>query len=243
MYLSQLLINVGDDPDRPRPGRLWLRNVYRVHQRLSMGFPSAGKLKSDREFLKPYMSDDFGSVHVQRSNAEAFLFRIDPLPGGRAMVLVQSAVQPDWGYAFSNAVFLLAGPPSGKHFEVSLREGDSYRFRLQANPTRKIETKTGDDGKKSHGKRVPVPNERLEDWLLLRAQRCGFRIREMAVQAGYLNFSKGPDKQGSRLRTARYDGVLEVTDPSCLGESVISGIGPAKAFGCGLLSLAPANGR
>ncbi len=40
MYLSSLLIDVGDNPDRPRPGRLWLRNLYHVHQRLCMAFPS-----------------------------------------------------------------------------------------------------------------------------------------------------------------------------------------------------------
>ena len=46
MYLSCLLIDVGDNPDRPRPGRLWLRNLYHVHQRLCMAFPSARKTRT-----------------------------------------------------------------------------------------------------------------------------------------------------------------------------------------------------
>ena len=41
VYLSRLMIDIGNDPTRERPGRLWLRNLYHVHQRLCMAFPSA----------------------------------------------------------------------------------------------------------------------------------------------------------------------------------------------------------
>ena len=37
-----------------------------------------------------------------------------------------------------------------------------------------------------------------------------------------------------------FEGVLEVTDPERFAATVRSGIGPAKAYGYGLLSLAPA---
>ncbi|GFO83041.1 MAG: hypothetical protein A49_26680 [Methyloceanibacter sp.] len=42
-----------------------------------------------------------------------------------------------------------------------------------------------------------------------------------------------------RLTAVRFDGVLLVTDPSKLCEAVRLGIGAQKAFGFGLLSLAP----
>ena len=38
----------------------------------------------------------------------------------------------------------------------------------------------------------------------------------------------------------RFDGTLQVTDARALARAVRDGIGPAKAFGFGLLSLAPA---
>jgi len=38
----------------------------------------------------------------------------------------------------------------------------------------------------------------------------------------------------------RYEGLLQVTDPHLLVEAVRAGIGSAKGFGFGLLSLAPA---
>ncbi len=121
MYLSCLLINVGDNPDRPRPGRLWLRNLYHVHQRLCMAFPSASRRSADPQFLCPFNPDDFGPkpVHAARSMDAGFLFRIDPQPSGRVVILVQSASMPDWDYAFHNADYLLAAPPSTKAFEPS----------------------------------------------------------------------------------------------------------------------------
>ena len=44
------------------------------------------------------------------------------------------------------------------------------------------------------------------------------------------------------LLAVRFDGVLQVTDPDQLVEAVRHGIGSAKGFGFGLLSLAPAPG-
>jgi len=244
MYLSFLLINVGDNPDRPRPGRLWLRNRHRVHQRLCMAFPSADRKADDADFLKPYDPKDFGSkqVHVARGNNAGFLFRIDPITSGRIVILVQSAVKPDWDYAFHNADYLLAAPPEVRLFDTCFAKGEHFRFRLVANPTRKIDTKSGPDSKRRNGKRVPVPTEKLITWLASRAESAGFSIDEgnTTIQSGYVYMNKTRDGKGQRLRAIRYDGTLSVIDPARFQETLIRGIGPAKAFGFGLLSLARA---
>jgi CRISPR system Cascade subunit CasE len=44
------------------------------------------------------------------------------------------------------------------------------------------------------------------------------------------------------LHTATFEGKLVVTDPNLLTERLLGGIGPAKAYGCGLLTLAPLPG-
>lgn len=99
MYISCLLINVGDNPDRPRPGRLWLRNLYHVHQRLCMAFPSDPRKTSDPHFLSPYTPSDFPEqrhladktktevgpevlrqVHSPRARGSGFLFASTPDP-------------------------------------------------------------------------------------------------------------------------------------------------------------------
>lgn len=56
--------------------------------------------------------------------------------------------------------------------------------------------------------------------------------------------SRGGGTSGSRrapvsLVTVTFDGRIEVTDPQLLRKSLTHGIGKAKAYGCGLLTLAP----
>ncbi|MFI6344177.1 type I-E CRISPR-associated protein Cas6/Cse3/CasE [Streptomyces sp. NPDC050560] len=41
------------------------------------------------------------------------------------------------------------------------------------------------------------------------------------------------------VRTATFEGRLHITDPALFRNHLLSGIGPSKAYGCGLLTLAP----
>lgn len=278
MYLSCLLIDVGSNPDRPRPGRLLLWNLYRVHQRLCMAFPSTERKDKDPQFLDPYRSNDFGGqqrlftesaneihktkrkdVHAPRDGNQGFLYRIDPQPGcGRAVILVQSAVKPDWDYAFQNAGHLLAVPPEVKPFNPQFQLNQRLRFRILANPVRKVSSKSLDfAGKpfdeKWKGKDVPVPTADLDKWLQRRAEpawsapensedkqsRPGFRLAEITdIQSGYIYVNKGLNRDSSRrLRSVRYEGILVVTDADTFCNTLARGIGPGKAFGFGLLSV------
>ncbi len=258
MFLSFLLINVGDNPDRPRPGRIWLRNLYHVHQRLCMAFPSPPRISEDPGFLKPFKPEDFGKnqVHVKREADSGFLFRIDPQPGGRAVILVHSAVRPDWEYAFQNARHLLIAPAEVKPSDHSFQKGQRLRFRLVANPTKKIGTISKSERqsctreeliekKGRHGKRVPVRNDQfldwLADWCIRPDEPSGFSINKgsTVIQPGYIYVNKGGNGEGHRLRSVRYEGILEVTDPDKFRSTLLRGIGPGKAFGFGLLSVAP----
>ncbi len=248
MFLSCLLIDTGINPDRPRPGRIWLRNLYHLHQRLCMSFPSASRKSEDPDFLKPFKPEAFGNkqVHVKREADSGFLFRIDPGPDGRAVILVQSAIKPDWDYAFQNARYLLAAPAEVKVYEPGFAAGHRHRFCLTANPTRKLSQHSHErDGnpvaEKWIGKRVPVPADKLHQWLARQAAAGGFSIQENSttVQAGYIFVSKTRDSKGQRLRSVRYEGILAVTDPDNFRNTLTRGIGPGKAFGFGLLSVAP----
>ncbi len=254
MYLSHLLINVGDNPDRPRPGRLWLRNLYRVHQRLCMAFPSAARRSDDSNFLKPFKAEEFGNgqVHVKRDGNSGFLFRIDPHSAGRTVILVQSSIKPDWDYAFHNAGYLLAAPSEVRLFDPRFTKGQHLRFRLIANPTRRLSKNSPDAKEESIGKRVPVPTNQLSDWIVRKGELGGFLVDKEStiVHPGYSYFGKSYKKRNneaqgdkknekSRLRSVRYEGVLEVTDADLFCNTTLSGIGPAKAFGFGLLSIAP----
>ena len=123
MYHSHLLINTGDNPDRVdwQRTRSWLRNLYRVHQRLCMAFPDkdkllVGKSEAERfaEYCKPFQppsgpdafaaaDDETGDVHTPRNDDRGFLYRIDyPVLGSvrKPVIIVQSASHPDWNHAF-----------------------------------------------------------------------------------------------------------------------------------------------
>lgn len=267
MYLSQLLINVGDNPDRPdwNLGRRWLRNRYRVHQRLCMAFPSQSRKTEDAHFLKPYDPADFRrEAHVRRTRDGGFLYRIDLLPGDGALILVQSAAEPDWDYAFHNADFLLKAPPRARDFAPTYAAGETLRFRLVANPTKRLPAhRTG--GKT--GLRVGIYEEEAQrSWLERKADDGGFHVTDCQVLSEGKVHSGKPadrsprdevtpdDKSGPPAERAgrkpdwvrmgmlsvRFDGVLHVTDPDLFLKTLQSGIGSGKAFGFGLLSVARA---
>jgi len=211
-----------------------------------MAFPSASRKDGDNDFLKPYKPEEFanGQVHVERASDSGFLFRIDIIPNGRAVIIVQSATCPDWEYAFHNAGHFLAGPPEVKRVNLPFEHGQNLKFRLLGNPTRRLsKCSLGPDGKPIEngiGKRVPVPDDRLCDWLDRRTLSHGFAIDKetIVVQPGYLYINKGGKGQGRRLRSARYDGILKVEDLVRFKEALVHGIGSGKAFGFGLLSVA-----
>jgi len=270
MYLSCLLIDVGTNPDRPRPGRLWLRNLHHVHQRLCMAFPSKDRISHDPHFLKPFKPADFANnqVHVRRDGDSGFLFRIDPQPGGRVVILVQSnsAVKPDWGYAFHNARFLLnplAAPPQVQEFDPRFEKGQRLRFRIRANLSKKIKTSTegvdltrtreGTDKRgrpKAQGKRVALTWDKdqnrddvIRKWFAGKGGQGGFQVETFRVlQIGWgAGDRSDPRPTGGRMkfRSALLEGTLTVEDADSFRETIVGGVGHGKAFGFGLLPVAP----
>ena len=262
MYHSLLKINVGSNPDRPRPGREWLKNLYRVHQRLCMAFPSDDQKCDDPYFIKPFIPEEFCKefkekkyyerlkkefIHTVRNRHKGFLFRIDPFPENQVVIFVLSgdSIVPNWDYAFQNASYLLAGEPIVTKGRKDYSKGEKYRFRLKANATKRNSVKTANN---KPGNRIPVEYDQLKNWLKRKSEFCGFSFlsEEVNVNPGYVRFRKKP-KSGennsngwNRLFSAQFEGHLTIEDENLFIQALESGIGPAKAFGFGLLSLAPA---
>ncbi|NLX22431.1 MAG: type I-E CRISPR-associated protein Cas6/Cse3/CasE [Phycisphaerae bacterium] len=158
------------------------------------------------------------------------LFRVEPTRDDEPpVVLVQSEKQPDFdglpeGYAS------VQGP---KGYNLDLRPGQKLRFRLRANATVKRD-----------GKRLGLMrDEDHRDWLIRKAKPCGFApIRFHSTRAARVQYRKGTGDQAASQthQSVDFEGVLQVIDPEKLTAAIAAGIGPAKAFGFGLLSLAPA---
>ena len=107
--------------------------------------------------------------------------------------------------------------------------GRRYRFRLTANPT-----VTRD------GKRLGLLNEEHQlAWLSRQSQRGGFDIIG-AMRSGCDRINVPHGNGGARMTVTRvqFNGELVAREPQVLQQTLLSGIGHAKALGLGLLSLA-----
>lgn len=71
-------------------------------------------------------------------------------------------------------------------------------------------------------------------WLRARASRLGFQLDEANLAVD--GYQQHKERNG-RLRFSSVDlsGKLTVVDPTAFGVALRDGIGPAKAFGCGLM--------
>jgi len=258
MYLSQILVNIGTDPDKPRPGLQWIKQTYRVHQRIWMAFPDDKRREVDPFFLGTWSPD---VAAKQRRGEEGFLFRIEPDRPTR--ILVQSLLRPNWEYAFQNAPHLITAPPLVREFEPDFHVGQSYRFRLvmqmvKRSKGRKEAGETQSDAAKAsehpircflppaapNGPLRPDPNfTAWRERLSLASQRHGFSVASdpklLRVQPAS-NLHMKPNGRGESVsfNAAIFDGLLTCNDVSLLTEAVLNGVGRGKAFGMGLLSLA-----
>ncbi|WPF66258.1 MULTISPECIES: type I-E CRISPR-associated protein Cas6/Cse3/CasE [unclassified Corynebacterium] len=114
-----------------------------------------------------------------------------------------------------------------------LLRGQQWRFELVANPVKS----TPVPGKR--GRITPLVGQGQMDWLAQRAPEAGFRLIDAATTGqDNLRFRRGEGKNYVSLRTARFSGVLEVEDADKLRRTLTHGIGRARAYGCGLLTLA-----
>lgn len=177
------------------------------------------------------------------------LFRVDKGRDGGALLVLQSSLRPDLaklpiGYfldASDDRLFSLGwstNPLVETLDHSAATEGQRFAFRLRANVTKKIGTKTAEDGKRRNGKRVPLRGdvERLT-WLERKAAKGGFSIVDARVQEEGTAHGRRGDATVT-LAGARFDGLLQVVDPTLFHAALENGIGPAKAYGFGLLSLA-----
>jgi CRISPR system Cascade subunit CasE len=237
MFLSKLILNIRD-----RQARRDLAVPYELHRTLWRAFPE----------VEP------GRV----------LFRVEgERPGGSPLLLVQSDLPPDWGQLRQVAPHYLLAPPVFKEFDPSFAPGQRLRFRLRANPTKKVATfsraerlagASDREGNSKNGRRLALLREEEQvAWLLHKGEQAGFRVpggwatstegkrvadfRVEVIPEGWTRCGKEGHSAG-RFFAVRFEGALEVTDTERLRGAVADGIGTAKGFGFGLLSLAPDRG-
>lgn len=183
------------------------------------------------------------------------LWRIDRADDeGRSVWLyVVSPRRPDFTHLCEQAGWPVEGSWETKGYEpllARIESGLKCQFRLKANPVRKV---SRDKGVRSNRDVIGtiqghVTIDQQMQWLIDRAQAHGFKILEDS--SGFPQLRVGQREKssfahaGSRatLSTAVFDGILEVTDAELFRRTLCFGLGRAKAFGCGLMTVVPLAG-
>jgi len=208
MYLSKFLL----DPAN-RQVQAEIANRYELHRTLTAQFPQNSR------------------------KAIGLLYRIE-LPEGQTYqpisLLVQTQIEPDWQAIAGTG--LLIEQPMVKTFEPVFKNGGNFFFRLLGNPT--IRRKQPDGKSKRVG--LYTDDEQM-DWINRKAVMGGFEIQGIKItDLGMVESIKRKNNHTHNIKhqAVQFEGLLTVKDSRRFSKAFLSGIGSAKAFGFGLLSLA-----
>jgi CRISPR system Cascade subunit CasE len=249
LYLSRLLLN-----PRSRQVMSETASPYEMHRTLMRAFPKATDethSKAREEFgvlFRADVDDPSGTVKVYvQSRVEPNWSFLDGLND----YLCGDTGMPEYEYKDIMPAY------------HKIPDGQVFSFRLRANPTKRIGRVIKGDAELK-GKRVGLLREEKQiDWLIGKGRERekgkpgGFDIlmKEIEDENGEIRQITRSNvhlegKQGGRMKkegrshatthlAVRFDGLLRVTNADAFRETLVRGIGPAKAFGFGLLSIAP----
>jgi CRISPR system Cascade subunit CasE len=235
-YLSRIWLN----PLRTR-AQLFLRNPHALHAAVLGGLS-------------------------RQPVTERVLWRLDTT-AHRAELLVLTESAPSWEHLIEQAGWPSADEPQQlvrdyRPLLDKVQRGREFRMRLRANPvsmTRKP-TKPSSAQEKQLAKERPrgvrVPHRTAAHqlrWFTDHLSSWGFEALESEPDVPCVQliardrriFSKNGDTGNHRivLSTATFDAAVCVTDPDVARERLLGGVGPAKGYGCGLITLAPIRAR
>ena len=236
MFLSQLFLDT-----RSQKVHHDLANRDAMHRTVMSFFPRyPGKNGNAREDL-------------------GVLFRVDENREGRVVLLIQSAIKPDWMNIVPGYV---TEPPACKELDGlvnRITNGTIGRFRILANPIVKHgKTVPAELG---GGKTVPITDEIGQaNWLARKGKDIGISIRSrdidvdgtiatlrdlVVTQSGHVHVERKTPNRGTSERNVisflatLFEGMATVTDAARFITAIKKGIGTGKAFGLGMISFVP----
>jgi CRISPR-associated protein Cas6/Cse3/CasE subtype I-E len=158
---------------------------------------------------------DGGGYGTPRSSQQGHLWRVDG-----NIVRVQSTSPADWS-RLKSATVIASGPV------LDYPDKSTLKFSLHANAT----------VQQVRGKRLPVDDPFA--WLDRQFERGGAKMTRCLVENRYLRrFRK--ETATISVSVVEYSGILVVENADLFLAKRITGFGPAKAWGCGLILLSPA---
>lgn len=181
------------------------RNPYEIHRVLWKVFPEDAQ--AERDFL----------FHMEKSDRTG------------AVILMQSARKPEIS---CNGAKMLAC----KGYQLALKKDQQLRFLLVANPVKTINDENGRTTDTGELKKCRVPlirDEEQRDWLS-RKLKPGAEPGDIFIDPRHPLYFRKSGMAG-KIKPVVFQGILKVVEPEAFVQSIQNGIGPAKAFGCGLM--------
>lgn len=198
---------------------------------LSKLVPNLRVRAARRDLADPYEMHRTLTTAIGDSEGERILWRLDMARDRRPFLLVQSQLEPEWNRISSQFPSYFSASPLKKLYDPILVQGTRLAFRLRANPSVKR------DGKR-HG--LNTQDDQIA-WLQRKATVSGFQLLQVRVRDEHLLTAKRR-RERIQLASALYEGRLLVQDTKAFRTTLERGIGPAKGFGFGLLSIAVERG-
>ncbi|WP_371096318.1 type I-E CRISPR-associated protein Cas6/Cse3/CasE [Streptomyces sanglieri] len=239
MYLTRFRVNTGRSDARQLLG-----SPHRMHGAVNMSFPTPPS---------------------REGSAPRVLWRVDRNATSETLLYIVSPTRPDLTGLVQQAGWPASDEPGWttfayEDFLAALQTGDTWGFRLTANPVHNIRHEYVKEGERTKRAAHRTPRHQME-WLLKRQEQAGFEIVEKPVERRLLpegdacelivrdqvpmRFRRPPAKAGKndvQLTRVTFDGRLRITDTALFRRTLTHGLGKAKAYGCGLMTLAPVRG-
>ena len=237
IYLTKMILN-----PRSRKVLRDVGNSQEMHRTISKAFPETEKETTPRQ--------KYGILYRLETDNRS----------GQVSLLVMSSAKPDWSGLDANYLLEAEENPACKRIGenyAAVENGMKLMFRLRANPTKRVGKSDGranDKFKPSDERKIRRRVEIRTDedkiaWLKRKGEEAGFRLANVqlkedvsnvaSVEQGKISFSKSGNSSLLTFGSVTFEGVLEVTDADKFRESLVQGIGTGKAYGFGLLSIAP----
>jgi CRISPR associated protein len=189
------------------------------------------------DLRKRHVFRDSGDVHELHRTVARLTWCLPGVDGGRVL----------WSQPARRMVLIQAGGPvdprdltvgyqlvSAREIRTGYETGEVVSFGLIANPVKR--PKPVDVGGPANRNKIPVPLEGRDDWLRQKLAD--------AMQVTNLVGGQHTVRVGTRAVTGRmchlqhaWHGEGIVRDPDALRALILSGIGSARAYGCGLLMI------
>lgn len=219
--------------------------------RMSLNAATRGgrRLLGDRQAMHAAVMAGF-SPEAHDEMQGRVLWRVDH-DGHRHTLYVTSPAEPDFTHLSEQAGWAGQSWQSADYhpFLGRLTRGQRWAFRLAANP---VKAKAQPDGRRSRLLPHVTPDQQV-GWLTERTPGWGFSIpldgdggppSVNVTRRGDERFGRGRNGAGRTrnqvtLRVVQFDGVLEVEDADGLRQALQDGMGRAKGYGCGLMTLHP----